>query len=53
MKIYKYVFVLEGGRGYQAIEQLNNLHKKSEKIIERIRQAVIRRRLNSNGYITS
>jgi hypothetical protein len=45
--------ILEGGRGYQAIEQLNNLHKKSEKIIERLRQAVIRRRLNSNGYMTS
>jgi hypothetical protein len=45
--------ILENGRGYQAIEQLKDEHKKSEELIERIHQAVIRRRRNSNGYITS
>jgi hypothetical protein len=45
--------VLEGGRGYKAIEQLNELHKTAEKLLERLRQAVIRRRINPTGYATS
>ncbi|UJR30888.1 hypothetical protein I4U23_018398 [Adineta vaga] len=42
--------ILESGRGYKAIEQLNHLHQTSERIIERIRQV---RQRNSNGYMTS
>lgn len=48
--------IIEGGRGYRAIEQLNDLHKKSEKVLERLRQAVRFRELrrsNQNGYMTS
>jgi hypothetical protein len=45
--------VLEGGKGYKAIEQLNELYAASEKLIQRIRQAVFRRRINPSGYITS
>jgi len=48
--------VLEGGRGYKAIEKLNDLHKQSEKLIERLRHAVNRRQFrqqNRMGYITS
>ncbi|CAF0935271.1 unnamed protein product [Adineta steineri] len=45
--------ILKDGRGYQAIEQLNHLHKTSEKLIERLRQSVILRQKRSNGYMTS
>ncbi|CAF1031505.1 unnamed protein product [Rotaria sordida] len=48
--------LIESGRGYQAIEQLNDLYKKSEKLIERLRHAVIlrkTRRINQTGYVTS
>ena len=48
--------ILEGGRGYKAIEQLNDLHKTSEKFIQRLRQAVIRRqlhRIDPTGYMTT
>ncbi|CAF0849395.1 unnamed protein product [Rotaria sp. Silwood1] len=48
--------VLEGGKGYKAIEQLNQLHAASEKIIERLRRAVTLRelrRIKTVGYVTS
>ncbi|CAF3473174.1 unnamed protein product [Rotaria socialis] len=49
--------VLEGGRGYKAIEQIARLHESSEKIIERIRRAVtlreLRRTQPAAGYTTS
>lgn len=48
--------VLEGGKGYKAIEQLNQLHTTSEKLIERIRRAVTLRELRrkkATGYVTS
>ncbi|CAF3905103.1 unnamed protein product, partial [Rotaria sp. Silwood2] len=48
--------IFESGRGYQAIEQLNDLHKRSEKLIERLRHAVnIRKmhRIKRTGYVTS
>jgi hypothetical protein len=48
--------ILEGGRGYKAIEQLNEIHKQSEKLIERLRRSVTLRRLrqiNTTGYVTS
>ncbi|CAF4611486.1 unnamed protein product [Rotaria sp. Silwood1] len=37
--------ILEGGKGYKAIEQLKQLHASSEKIIERLRRAVTLREL--------
>lgn len=48
--------ILEGGRGYKAIEQIKQLHNASEKVIERIRRAVTLRelrRINTTGYVTS
>jgi hypothetical protein len=48
--------VLEGGRGYTAIDQLNSLHKSSEKLLERLRHAVTLRqvrRINTTTYMTS
>jgi hypothetical protein len=48
--------ILEGGRGYKAIEQLTQLHASSEKIIDRLRRAVTLRELrrkNTTGYVTS
>ncbi|CAF2916168.1 unnamed protein product [Rotaria sp. Silwood2] len=48
--------VLEGGKGYKAIEQLNQLHAASEKILERLRRAVTLRelrRIKTTGYVTS
>ena len=48
--------VFEGGRGYKAIEQLNQFHMSSEKIIERLRRAVTLRELRrkkTTGYVTS
>lgn len=48
--------ILEGGRGYKAIEQIKQLHTTSEKHIERLRRAVLLRELrrkNTNGYVTS
>lgn len=49
--------VLEGGRGHKAIEQITQLHASSEKIIERLRNAValreLRRQEPSGGYATS
>ncbi|CAF3835110.1 unnamed protein product [Rotaria sordida] len=48
--------ILEGGKGYKAIEQINQLHTTSEKIIERLRRAVTLRelrRIQTTGYVTS
>ncbi|CAF4746553.1 unnamed protein product [Rotaria sp. Silwood1] len=48
--------IFENGRSYQAIEQLNDLHKKSEKLIERLCHAVMFRKIygtNKIGYVTS
>jgi len=48
--------ILEGGRGYKAIEQIKQLHITSEKLIERLRRAVTLRelrRINTTGYVTS
>jgi hypothetical protein len=48
--------VLEGGRGYKAIEQIKQMHANSEKLIERLQRAVtVRelRRINTTGYVTS
>lgn len=48
--------VFEGGRGHQAIQQINECHSKAEKIIERLQHAVrIReiRRAKTTGYVTS
>jgi hypothetical protein len=48
--------ILEGGKGYKAIEQLKQLYTTSEKIIERLRRAVTLRelrRMNTTGYVTS
>ncbi|CAF1226589.1 unnamed protein product [Rotaria magnacalcarata] len=48
--------VLEGGRGYKAIEQITRLHESSERIIERLRRAVTLRELRRTqptGYTTS
>lgn len=48
--------LFEGGRGHKAIEQITELHDKSEKLIERLRRAVtlreLRRKMNT-GYATS
>ena len=48
--------VLEGGRGYKAIEQLKQLHETSEKFIQRLQRAVTLRALRRQttlGYATS
>jgi hypothetical protein len=48
--------ILEGGKGYKAVEQLKQLHGTSEKLIERLRRAVTLRelrRINTTGYVTS
>ena len=42
--------ILEGGKGYKAIEQIKQLHTTSEKILERLRRAVTLRELTSNKY---
>lgn len=48
--------VLEGGRGYKAIEQIKQLHANSERLIERLQRAVTVRELRrskTSGYVTS
>jgi hypothetical protein len=48
--------IIEGGKGYKAIEQIKQLHITSEKLIERLRRTVTLRqlrRINTTGYVTS
>ncbi|CAF1011149.1 unnamed protein product, partial [Didymodactylos carnosus] len=46
--------VLEGGRGYKAIEQLKDLYDKTQKEIQKLRRAVTMRNLRmKSGYLTS
>lgn len=54
--IFKLMQIFDNGRDYSAIEQLNELYQRSEKLIELLRHAVRLRRLhqvNTVGYITS
>jgi polyhydroxyalkanoate synthesis regulator protein len=48
--------VFDDGRGYAAIDQMNELYQRSEKNIERIRRAIRLRQLHqatAGGYVTS
>lgn len=50
------VQIFEDGRGYAAIDQMNQLYQRSEKNIERIRRAIRIRQLHqatTAGYVTS
>jgi len=54
--LFKLIQIFDNGRGQTAIEQLNQLYQRSEKLIERLRRAVQLRRLhqmNAGGYVTS
>lgn len=45
--------ILEIGKGYQAIDELHRIHQASEKLMDKLRHAVFRRRTKANGYMTS
>ncbi|CAM4897906.1 unnamed protein product [Rotaria socialis] len=53
--IFNMTVLFETGRGYQAIEQLNDSCKRSESLLERLRRAVSRRKTRQQqiGYVTS
>ena len=54
--ILNLVQIFEDGRGYAAIDQMNELYQRSEKNIERIRRAIRLRQLHqatTAGYVTS
>lgn len=51
--IFNMTQLFEVGRGYQAIEQLNHLHERSEKLVERLRYSVSSRKIREIGYMSS
>ena len=54
--VFNFIRIFESGRGYSAIEQLNQLYERSEKLLKRLRHTVQLRQMrhrNHSGYVTS